>query len=447
MISKVLERKDLIMNFIYEEETRERSRLSGEKYKNTFTRDRKIPLPDLILLTLNKQGKTTSFEIRDYEINKKGGTSVSYTDEAYLKQRRILNPEVFKEANKIYLESFYNDEDNNIIKNKDYIVCAVDGSQDEVPNTPENRKHFGTPKSQNETQPARALFSSLYDINNHFYLDVIVDKCTSGEIELAKANIEQAMKVIGTQKLLIIFDRAYPSLEFFIWLEKRNIKYLVRLKKKDYKKEKSQMIDDDSIVDIVHTKSRSQIILKKYPEIYDEYLKSEKTTVRFTKVKFSTNQEEYLASNISKDEFSSVELKELYSLRWGIEESYDSIKNKLKIESFTGNLPQFVYQDIYAQTVVYNQIQDMLKLSNKELEEINKTKTLKHSYQVNENKAIGIFKEKFIKIMINGDNPDDYEEMIKEMASFVSVIRKDRQSQPRKWNCKNRYRTNLKASF
>jgi len=41
------------------------------------------------MLTLNKQRKNASFEIRDYELNKKGGKSVNYSDEAYLKQRRI----------------------------------------------------------------------------------------------------------------------------------------------------------------------------------------------------------------------------------------------------------------------------------------------------------------------------------------------------------------------
>jgi len=32
---------------------------------------------------------------------------VQYTDEAYLKQRRILNPDVFKEMKNLYLKDFY----------------------------------------------------------------------------------------------------------------------------------------------------------------------------------------------------------------------------------------------------------------------------------------------------------------------------------------------------
>ena len=35
--------------------------------------------------------------IRDFELNKKGAKCMNYSDEAYLKQRRILNPDIFKE--------------------------------------------------------------------------------------------------------------------------------------------------------------------------------------------------------------------------------------------------------------------------------------------------------------------------------------------------------------
>ena len=74
--------------------------------------------------------------------------------------------------------------------------------------------------------------------------------------------------------------------------------------------------------------------------------------------------------------------------------SYNSIKNKLKIEEFTGNLPQFIYQDIYTQIVVYNQIQDMLYTGRKEIKS-----SKGNEYKINEGKAIGIFKEKIEKVI------------------------------------------------
>lgn len=55
----------ILKNFIYDKETREKCRLKDEKYKHTFTRNRKIPFYDILLITLNKQGKNVSFEIRN----------------------------------------------------------------------------------------------------------------------------------------------------------------------------------------------------------------------------------------------------------------------------------------------------------------------------------------------------------------------------------------------
>ena len=52
---------------------------------------------------------------------------VNYTNEAYLKQRMKLNPDVFKEMIKEYLQDFC--ENSKYIKKKnEYILCAIDGN-------------------------------------------------------------------------------------------------------------------------------------------------------------------------------------------------------------------------------------------------------------------------------------------------------------------------------
>ena len=147
MIKSISRRNNKIKEFITRDTTINKCRISGEKYKNTFTRNRKISCKDLLLMTLNKQGKSTSFEVRDFVLIKKGESKVEYSDEAYLKQRRKLNPDVFKEMNKIYLNDFYTEE-KYVEKEKGYIICAIDGSKDEIPNTIKNRKEFGYAENQ-----------------------------------------------------------------------------------------------------------------------------------------------------------------------------------------------------------------------------------------------------------------------------------------------------------
>lgn len=78
-------------------------------------------------------------------------------------------------------------------------------------------------------------------------------------------------------------------------------------------------------------------------------------------------------------------------------------------------------------------------------------KTLKgKEYKINEGKAIGLFKEKYIKIMLINDVAEaikELEKLEKEMEKYTSRIRKGRKSNIREWKPSNKYRTNYKTSF
>lgn len=446
MISNVINRKNILKEFFYNENTREFCRMEG---KNTFTRNRKITFTDILLMTYNKQAKTTSMEIRNYEKNMKGKDKVNYTNEAYLKQRRNLNPNVFKEANKLYLSNFYHEDKDNVIKNKDYLIMAIDGSKFEVPNTPQNRKEFGIQKTQHTRQPARANMSTIYDINNHFYLDVQVDKYSSSEKTLAKRNIEKALEIVN-DNMIVIFDRNYASLEMFLWLNEHNIKYVIRLTDRFYKNEIENMKTTDEIICLQHTYPRLQNLRKDYPEETKKLEELKETKIRCTKIKLETGMTEVILSNLDINQFNKNEIKSLYSQRWNIETSYDCIKSKLKIEAFTGNLPILIKQDIYSQILVYNQIQDMIYTGNEILKEKQKDKKLKLEYKINENIAVGLFKNELIRILLIEDDKESnkqYEELMNEMTNYTTAIRKGRPSQPRLFNRANRYRTNMKSSF
>ena len=317
-------------------------------------------------MTLNKQGKNVSFEIRDFELNKKGEKCMNYSDEAYLKQRRILNPDIFKEMKNLYLKDFYSKR-KYIKKKNGYILSAIDGSKIEIQNTPLNKEIFGSEGNQHKRKIARALLSGIYDIENHFFLDVEIDRIDSNETRLAKKNIEVIQEIIEKNKEIIIFDRGYPSIELFNWLEKQGKKFVMKLSSNDYIKEKEEMTTEDEFIIIRYTYPRLNKIKKTNPEFYEEIENKIGIELRITKIEINEKTTEYLISNLDKNEFCKDELKEIYKKRWQIEISYNSIKNKLKIEEFTGNLPQFIYQDIYAQIVVYNQIQDMLYTGKKEI--------------------------------------------------------------------------------
>ena len=121
----------------------------------------------------------------------------------------------------------------------------------------------------------------------------------------------------------------------------------------------------------------------------------------------------------------------------------------MKFESVTGNASIYVKQDFWAQALVYNIIQDLIIKA--EHEAVNKTqeKPLCYEIRINQNIAIGLFKEQFIKLMLEEDEGRKsamFISLIAEMERNILPIRELKGS-PRKWNKSNKYKCNLKPAF
>lgn len=415
-----------------------------------------MPLSDILLCSLNKQGLNTDFELRKYLIFQKGLSEVNITKEAYLKQRRKLNPEVFKVLNSYYLSNFYNCCKNEVKKFKGYLIFAIDGTDFEIPNTKINRDYFGRSANGRTENTARATASGMHDLENDFFVDVSIKPYKTSEIEMAKENILKLKQIIDYNKIIIMLDRNYPSIEFFDFLENNNIKFVVRIKKTDYKQEQFLFRNDDDLVNIELTKSRINKLKRKYPEFCSRMKSKKSIELRMVKVKISDKTDEVLLTNLLKEEFNTKDISQLYGRRWGIEISYNTLKNKIKIESFTGFLHSFVYQDFFAQMFIYNILQDALHLANSKLKEILYKKQVMHNKNykndknINENNAIGLLKEKLVKIMMIVNDTirvNEYTKLITEMLKYISEVRPEKPSKVRIKNLSNKYSCNLKPSF
>ncbi|WP_050816295.1 hypothetical protein [Clostridium sp. DL-VIII] len=119
MVNTFVKRLDTSYKLIFSEEMKTISRGNNP---NIFQRKRLMPLSDILLYSLNKQGLNTDFELRKYFIFQKGLNEVNITKEAYLKQRRKLNPEMFKVLNAYYISNFYNCCKNEVKKFKGYLI-------------------------------------------------------------------------------------------------------------------------------------------------------------------------------------------------------------------------------------------------------------------------------------------------------------------------------------
>ncbi len=74
------------------------------------------------------------------------------------------------------------------------------------------------------------------------------------------------------------------------------------------------------------------------------------------------------------------------------------LKNKMKFESVTGKASVYVYQDFWAQVLVYNMVQDIRNSADEAVVVTGREHGRKYPLHTNENMAIGLFKESMLKI-------------------------------------------------
>lgn len=400
----------------------------------------------MLLCCLSKKGLTTAFELRNF-FKDKGELPMALSVQGYLQQRKRLNPEIFPYLNRRYLMDFYHSEEPKLWKG--YLLAAVDGSKAEVPNSKENRETFGNSGNQHsKTGQVRALVSGIYDILNHFYLDIEIEHISVSEIELAKRNLKHLRELEIRQPVLAVFDRGYPSIEFIDFLEMEGIHYLIRLSSNDYKAERGRMQSEDGKVILKHSSARLQKIRQKHPERYERMKRKGETTVRVSKSTLPSGNELVLMTNLP-DTIAAEELADLYYQRWEIEKKYHTLKNKMKFESVTGKASVYVYQDFWSQILVYNMIQDIRNSADEEAAETGRKSGNKYLMHTNENIAIGFFKEDMLKILLEPEEKKRIKklnELQEEMERYVLPLR-ELPGKERRKNISNKYKNNQKSSY
>ncbi len=335
----------------------------------------------------------------------------------YLKQRLKLNPVAFLTLARHHAANFY--KDTQMVKKKNgYLILAADGSAINIPTTEENLSTYGNASRKNAKPQAQLSISSLYDTINRMIVDCSINRWKFSEREQALLHIDNRLEVIGTHPCVIIFDRGYPSAEFFIDLMERQQKFLIRLSTTTFKQEQKQMKNDDCLVEVVFDKTR--INPHKGTPTEDKLVKTGSLNLRFVRFLLQSGDYEYLATNLTLEEFSTKEIGELYSMRWGIETAYDDLKNKLGMENFTGTKPILLEQDIYATLYLCNIMNDIMLEAQMELEQEDGHDG-KHVMAINKNIAIGIMKEDLIHFILEKSD----RRRKKRMSAIIDEIKRN----------------------
>lgn len=362
-----------------------------------FTRNRKLPFEKVVQFMLTKSGKSLNCEILDFF----GFNSNAPTSSAFVQQRNKINYVAFEDLFHKFTDSI---KEEKLFKG--YRLLAVDGSDLHVP-TNKNEATFypGT----NGQKPYNLLhLNALYDLQRHIYVDAVVQE-KWGE---HKAFVDMIERDYSSVPAIYIADRGYESYNNMAHIIEKGNCFLIRIRDISSRGNMLSGLElpssDEFDIDVIFNFTRKQTKEFKSPKFkfmphnvnFDylpatskKHINMEPYTMklRFSRFKISDNSYELVVTNLDRETFSSVALKELYAMRWGIETSFRALKYTLALLYFHSKKTEYILQEIFAKLTMYNFVELIISHT------IIKQNKRKHTYQVNFSCAVHICYEFFSK--------------------------------------------------
>ena len=358
------------------------------------------------------------------------------TKSAFSQSRKQLKPEAFLELNDLVCREFY--EGAPYVGYNNHRVLAIDGSRLLLPNSEDIAKEFGTvgygPNA--DVQRSLATVSLLYDVGNYLTLDAQVADKDGSEKSLLYKHLEKVEP--GD---LLLMDRGYPSKALFSILSSKGIEFCVRMKENWWLPVNSFAQSDALDMEVVFELSDKD--MKEYGNRYAGM--EQKVKCRLVKVLLDNGVTEILCTSLlDTQQYPLADFKEIYHLRWGIEEGYKMFKSRIDIEAFTGKSVVSVKQDIYAKTMMMSLCAAFaFPIDQKVKAEYAANKELKHPQKINRTTAYANTKAVAISMFLKNK--------IKEgIAAFDDIVYKSREivrpnrTNPRKHKPKRQHHMNYK---
>jgi hypothetical protein len=270
--------------------------------------------------------------------------------------------------------------------------------------------------------------SIAYDMLNNVIVDAEIEPLSVSEQELAARHIERIAQTEGIGNGLVLLDRGYSSVELMGLAEEKGLKFLIRLRRKFN-------LGIDALGNGIHE--------------YELSHRQGTLKVRVIKFALPSGEIETLVTNMTDARIGIKGFKELYFMRWPVETKYGEMKLKLEIENFSGRTVVAVKQDFFITAMLSNTIAVAAKEAQPAVDKAREGKRNKHKYKVNVNHAIGVFKDRFIMVLLESDpekRAAQIEEILRLLCKHVVPERKGRSSPRNPSPRKSRFHHNMKSN-
>lgn len=384
----------------------------------SFTRDRVFTFEVLLCFLMTNPQKGLQREIAAFAeaIQSEGGNIPEVSKAAFCKARKKLKLGAFSELREIVLKEFYQSDEGQ--QWYGYRLIGVDGSTAELPNSPEIQSEYGVFKKRNDGKAicmGRTLM--IYDTLNHLTLHGAMDKMEESETSMLwKAFLGMDLKKTD----LLIFDRYYASHLLFFYLQKRGAQFCFRMKKNWWK-----------VVETFYNGGKtSQVITLELPpkdkaEAEALGITKSKIKVRLVRIELEGGETEILLTSLTDENIYTIaQLKELYGLRWPVEESYKAFKHKVCIENFSGKSNKAVLQDFYVKLFIMNLTAVAVRPINAALAKA--SVKVKYRHQVNFIEAIATMKKAVVSFFVTKKITDALKRVARRLSDITEPIRPGR---------------------
>lgn len=328
-----------------------------------FTRNRKQSFQRIIQFIISMENDSIKRELMKYF----NFLSDAPTDAAFNLQRGKIKPSAFE----FLFHKFTNripDEKNY----KGYKLVACDGSSLCIYRNPEDSATY---VHQDSTTRGFNLLhlNTLYDLCNRKFLDAFIQPAHQKDERNALLKMIKKSEFPSPNKTIIIADRGYTSLKLFAYLDKSSLKYLIRFKEAPNKNiaygielPDLEYYDFTTKIFLTHQRKKDTLFQKNKTVKYlrrasdlDEFdvigtNDDIPLTLRFVRFPLTNDSYEILVTNLSEDEFDINELRELYGMRWGIENSYKELKYAAGLNGFHSKKREYIEQEIWSKLILYN---------------------------------------------------------------------------------------------
>lgn len=417
-----------------------------KKNPSDFTRNRKLPVDQLIKTTLNMQGQSLEAEL----LKAYPDLDDRMTKSAYEQQKNKLKPEIFEDIFHQYNDTLEQPKTLDVVNS--YRVLAIDGSDFNPPYQSKSEYAVtytvGRPKKDGtDSKPfSQVHVNMLYNLMDKTYQDAVLQP--RSQMDERDAAITMLKRLDNSTPFIVIMDRGYDGFNMIETLNRiENCNYIIRTKAgacgiKEIQNLPDEECDTEMEFEITASRTffrawRDEKPHLKYMRHSMRHYKEDRSKngdnkrwdfeqhcfVKCRVVKFRINDPdtglpewEVLITNLNRFEFPLEKMKELYHLRWGIETSFLNLKYAIGAVQFHSRKDDFIKMELFAHFTMFNVVSRCINQTS-----VPQNRSHKHTYAIEFKMAVAVVRKYFRK-----HNLTPYNLLFAEILQYRIPVRPNR---------------------